>query len=101
MMMSPEMNSGTPDLVRWSFSVDPTHREAIEGHLADLGADVLVREGHDFLVTWDEPEHEDSEVIEALWALNGAPFEVISETFHRLELHTIHHVDEEPGAAAA
>lgn len=99
--MSPEMNSGTPDLVRWSFTIDPAHREAIEGHLSDLGADVLVREGRDVLVTWDEPDQDDeSEVIEALWALNGAPFEVVSETFHRLELHTIHHVDDEAAQAA-
>lgn len=99
--MSPEMKSGTPDLVRWSFSIDPAHREAIEGHLSDLGADVLVREGRDVLVTWDEPDQDDeSEVIEALWALNGAPFEVVSETFHRLELHTIHHVEDEAVQAA-
>ena len=99
--MSPEMRSGTPDLVRWSFSIDPAHREAIEGHLSDLGADVLVREGREFLVTWDEPEQDDeSEVIEALWALNGVPFEVVSETFHRLELHTIHHVDDDAAEAA-
>ncbi len=99
--MSPEMKSGTPDLVRWSFSVNPAHREAIEGHLADLGADVLVRDGHEFIVTRDEPEDDDTEIIEALWALDGAPFEVVSETFQRLELHTIHHVEDEPGAAAA
>ncbi len=99
--MSPEMKSGTPDLVRWSFTIDPANREAIEGHLADLGADVLVREDREFLVTWDEPEQDDeAEIIEALWALNGAPFEVISETFQRLELHTIQHVEDDAAQAA-
>lgn len=99
--MSPDTKSSWSDLVRWSFTINPDHRGAIEGHLVDLGADVLVREGHDFLVTWDEPQDDLTEVIEALWAINGEPFDVIEEAFQRLELHTIHHVDDEAGQQAA
>jgi hypothetical protein len=99
--MSHDTKSTSTDLVRWSFSINPDHRDAIEGHLADLGADVLVREGHDFLVTWDEPQDDLTEVVEAIWSLNGEPFDVIEEGFHRLELHTIHHVEDEAGPQAA
>jgi hypothetical protein len=99
--MSHDTKSSSTDLVRWSFTINPDHRDAIESHLADLGADVLVREGHDLIVTWDEPEDDLSEVVEAIWAINGEPFDVIEEEFHRLELHTIHHVEDEAGQQAA
>jgi hypothetical protein len=99
--MSPELPSPSTDLVRWSFTINPAHRGAIEGHLADLGADVLVREGQDFIVTWDEPEGDLGEVIEALWVLHGEPFEVIEEGFQRLELHTIHQAEDESNQQAA
>jgi hypothetical protein len=82
------------DLVRWSFTINPAHCGAIEGRLVDLGADVLVRDGQEFIVTWDEPENDPTDVIEVLWELNGEPFEVIQEGFHRLELHTIHHEED-------
>jgi hypothetical protein len=99
--MSHDPKSAATDLVRWSFTIDPAHRGAIEGHLIDLGADVLVREGQDFIVTWDEPDDDLSGVIEAIWTLNGEPFEVIQEGFHRLELHTIHHEEDKPSQEAA
>jgi hypothetical protein len=99
--MSPETRSPSIDLVRWSFTINPANRGAIDGHLADLGADVLVRDGQDFIVTWDEPEGDLSDVIEAVWALNGEPFEVIEESFHRLELHTIHQAEDESNPQAA
>jgi hypothetical protein len=99
--MSADPKSAATDLVRWSFAINPAHRVAIEGHLSDLGADVLVREGQDFVVTWDEPDDDLSGVIEAIWSLNGEPFDVIQEEFRRLELHTIQHADDEPGQAAA
>lgn len=89
------------DLVRWSFTIDPAHRDEIEGHLLDLGADVLVREGEHFVVTWDEPEGDLTDVIEALWSLNGPPFEVTQEDFHRLALHTIQYADDATGQQAA
>ena len=48
-----------------------------------------------FVVTWDEPDREVEEIIAELWALNGAPFEVTQEDFHRLGLHTLYHVEDE------
>jgi hypothetical protein len=99
--MSHDMKSGTTDLVRWSFTINPAHRVAIEGHLADLGADILVRDDQDFTVTWDEPEDDLSDVIEAIWGVNGEPFDVIEESFQRLDLQTIHHEDESPNQQAA
>ena len=99
--MSHDMKSVPTDLVRWSFTINPAHRVAIEGHLIDQGADVLVREGQEFAVFWDEPEDDLTEVIEAIWSLNGEPFEVVQEGFHRLDLHTIHHEEDVPGQEAA
>ena len=61
--MSQDTKSASIDLVRWSFAINPAHRGAIEGHLADLGADILIRDGQDFVVTWDEPEGDLNDVI--------------------------------------
>lgn len=99
--MSQDAKSASTDVVRWSFAINPANRDAIEGHLADLGADILIRDGQDFVVTWDEPEGDLTDVIEAIWALNGEPFDVIHEAFQRLELHTIQHVDDETSQQAA
>lgn len=99
--MSDDTKSASTDLIRWSFTIDPAHRATIESHLADEGADVLVRDGQDFVVTWDEPEGDLSEVIEAIWALHGSPFDVIEEVFQRLALSTIHHEDDEATQQAA
>ena len=94
-------NEPAPDLVRWSFTIDPTRSEAIASHLDDLGADVLVRDGRAFLVTWDEPEAGLDAVIEAIWSLHGAPFEVTQEEFRRLALHTLSQAEDEPASEAA
>jgi hypothetical protein len=99
--MSPETQTTSPDLLRWTFTINPEHRSEIESHLLDLGADVLVREGSDFLVSWDEPAEDLTEVVESLWALNGAPFDVIQEEFQRLGLHTLHYSEDEPAHEAA
>jgi hypothetical protein len=99
--MSPDTTSPSTDLVRWSFTINPAQRGPIESHLGDLGADVLIRDGDYFIVTWDEPEGDLSDIIEALWALNGEPFEVIEESFHRLALHTIDQIDDESNQQAA
>lgn len=88
-------HDATIDLIRWTFEANPEHRAAVEAHLADLGLDVLVRDGSHFLVTWDEPEGNIDEVIEAIWALNGEPFEVTQEEFHRQNLLHLHHDDGE------
>jgi hypothetical protein len=99
--MSQDTKSTSTDLVRWSFAINPENRDAIEGHLADLGADILIRDGRDFVVTWDEPEGDLTDVIEAIWSLNAEPFDVIHETFQRLELNTIQHVEDESNQQAA
>ena len=99
--MSHDPKSAQSDLVRWSFSIHPENRAAIETHLVDLGADVLVRDGQDLIVTWDEPEGDLNDVIEAIWALNGEPFDVVQEAFTRLELHTIQHVEDDSTQQAA
>ena len=87
--MSHDTNAPSIDMVRWSFTVNPVHRTEIETHLDDLGADVLVRSGDQFVVTWEEPEGDLEEVIEALWDLNGGPFEVTLEEFHRVGLYAL------------
>ncbi len=97
--MGDGQNTGTIDLIRWTFTVNPHHRAEIEEHLVDLGLDVLVRDESQFLVSWDEPEGNIDEVIEAIWAINGEPFEITQEEFHRQNLLQIHH--EEEGDATA
>lgn len=99
--MTEGSNAGTIDLIRWTFTVNPEYRAAIEEHLVDLGLDVLVRDEANFLVTWDEPEGNIDEVIEAIWALNDEPFEITQEEFHRQNLLQIHHVEDDETAAAA
>jgi hypothetical protein len=101
MPMSQEPTEPSTDLIRWTFSVDPARKAAIEEHLNDLGADVLVREGGQFLVTWEEPEGDLEEVVEALWVLNGTAFEVVAEEFHRLGLHLLQHAEDDPARDAA
>ena len=86
--MSRDPNSPV-DLVRWTFAVDPDRRPQIEARLHDHGADVLVRSNDQLVVSWEEPEGDMEDLIEALWELNGGPFEVTVEQFHRLGLHTL------------
>ena len=74
---------------------------AIEEHLTDLGLDVLVRDGTQFLVSWDEPEGNIDEVIEAIWSLHGDPFEVTQEEFHRQNLLHLNHDDGDDAAEAS
>ena len=99
--MSQEQGNSAIDLIRWSFTINPAHRAEVEGYLNDFGLEVLVVEGSKFTVTWEEPDQEVEEVIEELWALNGEPFEVIQEEFHRLGLHTFHPAEDEPASEAA
>jgi hypothetical protein len=92
--MSEGMSAATIDLIRWTFSANPDHRAEIEEHLTDLGLDVMVRDGSHFIVCWDEPEGNIDEVIEAIWAVNGEPFEITQEEFHRQNLLHLHHADD-------
>jgi hypothetical protein len=98
-MTEPSGNPGR-DLIRWTFTTDPYKRAEVEGYLNDLGLDVLVRGESLFIVTWEEPDHDLDEVIEELWALNGSPFEVTEEEFHRTSLLTLHHAEDDPGHVA-
>jgi len=93
--MSHEQETPAVDLIRWTFTVDPAHRDAIEGHLNDLGLDVHVRGEGQFVVTWDEPGGDLDEVIEELWEIHGTPFEVTHEEFRRLDLCVYHYEDGE------
>jgi hypothetical protein len=101
--MGDGQNASTIDLIRWTFSVNPDHRAEIEEHLTDLGLDILVRDGSQFLVSWDEPEGNIDEVIEAIWAINEEPFEITQEEFHRQSLLHINHEEdgEAPGSERA
>src|SRR4051812_46340339 len=99
--MSAELNTPPVDLIRWTFTVDPVHRAAIEEYLSDQGLDVLVRDECRFLATWDEPDGDRNEVIAALWELNGTPFEVTHEEFQRHSLHTLYQFEEEGAQEAA
>ena len=100
--MTLEAHDASPDLIRWTFTVDPSHRLAIETHLDDLGADVWVRDGGKFQVTWEEPEEGVEGIVEALWEITGEPFDVTHEEFRRTGLHVLEHVeDHEPARDAA
>jgi hypothetical protein len=99
--MTTEAHDASPDLIRWTFTVDPDRAQGIEAHLDDLGADVWVRDGGKFQVTWEEPEGEMDEVIEALWSIHGVPFDVTQEEFRRLGLHVLQHDEGESALEAA
>jgi hypothetical protein len=100
--MSDHAATPSVDLIRWAFTINPVHRAAIESHLAELGLDITVREGSHFFVSWDEPEADADidAVVEELWAINGAPFEVIQEEYHRTNVLALHH-DEHNASDAA
>jgi hypothetical protein len=84
--VNPADNSLSVELIRWTFSVTPEHRVEIETHLLDLGLEVQARGEDTLTVTWDEPEGGVDELIEELWAINGEPFEVTHEEFHRVNM---------------
>ncbi len=90
------------ELVRWSFVVSPEHRVEIETHLLDLGLEIQARGDDVLVVTWDEPEGGIDGLIEELWAINGEPFEITHEEFHRVNLLVYHPEETEtPDSAAA
>ncbi|WP_152053020.1 hypothetical protein [Tautonia marina] len=98
--MSQTQDAPPIDLIRWTFSADPARSDEIEGYLNDLGLDVYSRGDGQFLVLWDEPDTELDEVVERLWAINGAPFEVTHESFRRLDL-LVYQEEEDAEAEAA
>lgn len=97
--MIEDTNPTSVDMIRWTFSVSPESREAIEAHLVDLGLDVFVVGDGQFHVTWEEPDRDMADVTSELWDLNGEPFEINQEEFHRLG-HFLIHADEDHEAQA-
>ena len=98
--MSEDANSASVDMIRWTFSVSPESREAIEAHLVDLGLDVVVLGEGQFHVTWEEPDRDTSDLTSELWDINGEPFEITQEEFHRVG-HFLIQADEVDNAQAA
>ena len=98
--MSLDESTPSLDLIRWTFTVNPEHRTTIENYLNDLGLDVTVRDDAQFVVCWEEPDDTVDEVVGEIWALNGAPFDVAQEEFHRLSLNVLQQADEEVSEAA-
>jgi hypothetical protein len=95
--VNPAENTLSVEMIRWTFTVNSTHRVEIESHLLDLGLEVQARGDETLIVTWDEPEGGVDELIEELWAINGEPFEITHEEFHRINM-LIYHPEEQPGA---
>ena len=91
--------TASTDLLRWTFHVPAEAAEVVATHLGDLGADVFVRDGVAFFVSWEEPSTSLDGVAEALWSIVGTPFKITQEKFHRLELHVLQRVDELPTSA--
>lgn len=88
--MSTDGAAASTDLIRWTFVVPMAEAEAVEAHLADLGAEVFVRGGDHFQVFWEETAADLDAAVEAIWNLAGVHFEITQEEFHRLELHILH-----------
>ena len=93
--MSEHEPTASTDLIRWTFNVPEAAVDPVSAHLSDLGADVFLAEDNTFHVTWDEPSLDLDPVVEAIWGLAGAPFEIAQEEFHRLALHILQHESDE------
>lgn len=100
MSQTPTPADSPLDLIRWTFTADPARRAEIEDALNDLGLEVFSRDDGQFLVLWDEPEGDLDAVVERLWAINGATFEVTHETFRRLDLMVYQAEDDDSSAEA-
>jgi hypothetical protein len=89
------------DLVRWTFTADASKRQALVEHLNDLGLDVMVRAEGQVVAIWDEPGDADLDaVIDELWAIHGAPFDVVHEELHRTAME-VYEADEAADRHAA
>ncbi|QEH33554.1 hypothetical protein OJF2_20560 [Aquisphaera giovannonii] len=89
------------EMIRWTFTVAQEHRVEIETHLLDLGLEIQARGDEVLVVTWDEPEGKVDELIEELWAINGEPFEITHEEFHRASLLVYGPEDADEGDTAS
>ncbi|ODU00979.1 MAG: hypothetical protein ABS79_02460 [Planctomycetes bacterium SCN 63-9] len=99
-MIEPQ-SSQTIDMIRWTFAVNPDHRQLVADHLGDLGLDVHFQGENGLVATWEEPEGNVDEIIEELWAINGEPFEITHEEFHRLNILSYNHADDADDAQRA
>ncbi len=99
--MTEDEATPSTDLIRWTFAVPSEAAEAVETYLGDLGADVFVRDGATFQVSWEEPEVDLDPIVEAVWSIVGAPFEITQEEFHRMELHVLQQVEEKMASDGA
>jgi hypothetical protein len=98
--VNPAESTPPIELIRWTFTVNAENRVEIETHLLDLGLEVQARGEDTLVVTWDEPEGGVEELIEELWAINGEPFEITHEEFHRTSL-LVYHPEEVSGDESA
>jgi hypothetical protein len=92
--MSESIAGSTINLIRWTFTPDAAHRAELETYLADHGLEVYVNVDGRFTVLWDEPEGEIDGVVEELWEINGAVFEVTHEEYLHLN-HYVYHAEGE------
>ncbi len=99
--MSEANDLSAVDMIRWTFSTSAEGRAPIEAYLVDLGLDVVVVGESQFHVTWEEPDRDMAEVTSELWDLNGEPFEITQEEFHRLGHFLIHPDEDEAGESLA
>jgi hypothetical protein len=84
----------TIDMIRITFKADPAHQDEIQAYLVELGLDVHTWDDGHVTAFWEEPEGELDPVVVKLWEMNGSPFEVTHEDFHRVNLFAYHHEDE-------
>ena len=98
--MTTDGDTPATDLIRWTFAVPVEVSDSVQAHLADLGAEVFVRDGGNFHVFWEETEADLDAAVEAIWDLAGASFEITQEEFRRLELHILHPEENDEAEAA-
>lgn len=84
--MSEDRQGNSCDLIRWTFTIDPSRKADVEAYLADLGLEATIAADGHSVVLWDEPESQADEIIEGLWEAHGSTFEVTHEEFARLNL---------------
>lgn len=91
----------TIDLIRWTFTIDPSQRAEVETYLSDLGLDLTIQADGQTTVLWDEPEGPADTVIEGLWEACGCTFEVTHEEFRRTNLLAYNEEEDEASEVAA
>jgi hypothetical protein len=92
----------TLDLIRWTFTIDPSRKAEVVEYLGDLGLDVHVATDGQATALWDEPEDDlDTDaIIEGLWEAHGSTFEVTHEEFGRTN-HMVYDAGDQESAEQA